>query len=110
MMSPSSTYWIMLALVAAMYVLMCIRVARRMARIGRSGVAWFFISFFLTAIPAAGVLRQHNRQARAPAAGSADHPARRCRHCGAVPGDRVGPDEPAVCPRCGMKLEEETLA
>jgi len=109
MMAQGSTYWIVLALVAAMYVIMCIRVARRMVHIGRSGVAWFFISLFLTSIPAARALRRHYRQAR-----SADRANRRaagrCRHCGAVLGESTTDSEPAVCPQCGMKLTEETLA
>ena len=111
MMFQSSYSWVLFALVGAMYVLMCVRVAGRMARIGRSGAAWFFISFFFTAIPAARVLRRYSRQARAVnAAGTPGRAAGRCRHCGAVLGDRAAPDRPAVCPRCGMKLGQEELA
>jgi len=109
MMALSNFRWALIALVAAMYVVMCVRVAGRMAKIGRSGVAWFFISFFCTAIPAARVLRRHYRHARA-ADQSASRDVRRCEHCGAVLGDDAGPPGQAVCPQCDMKLNEETLA
>jgi len=109
MLAQSSTYWIILALVAAMYAIMCIRVARRMAHIGRSGVAWFFISFFLTSIPAARALRRHARHPRDDAQDD-ERATGRCRHCGAVLGGRVTDSEPAVCPECGMKLSQETVA
>ena len=109
MMSQGSHYWPILALIGAMYVVMCIRVARRMAHIGRSGAAWFFISFFCTALPAAVVLRRHSRRRRAaPPAGNGATP--RCRHCGAVLAGDGRALEPPVCPECGMKLGEETLA
>lgn len=108
-MAQANHYWTILALVAAMYVVMCVRVARRMARIGRSGLAWFFISFFCTAIPAGRVLRRHYRQAKAAGKG-APRAVRRCRHCGAVLGDDAPARGRDVCPQCDMKLNEETLA
>jgi len=108
MTAQTSTYWIALALVAAMYVVMCVRVAMQMARIGRSGVAWFFISFFLTSLPAARALRRHATQARS--AGRDGHRATgRCPHCGAVLGGDTQALDPPVCPSCGMTLSEETL-
>ena len=108
MVAQSGSYWMVLALVAVMYVVMCARVAARMTKIGRSGVKWFLISLFCTAIPAAIVLKRYVREARAAALGD-DRPTGRCRHCGAVLGT-VAPGAPSTCPECGMALNEETLA
>ena len=108
MTAQGGTYWPILALVGAMYVVMCVRVASRMAHIGRNGAAWFFISFFCTALPAAVVLRRHSRQGRTAPRANGGAPAR-CRHCGAVLG-AAEPADPPVCHQCGMKLDEEKLA
>ena len=108
MIAESGSYWAVIALVGAMYVMMCGRVAVRMATIGRSGVKWFFISLLCTAIPAAVVLRRHVREARAGGRGD-DRATGRCRHCGAVLGRAAG-GAPSVCGECGMTLDEETLA
>lgn len=108
MIAESGSYWAVIALVGAMYVMMCGRVAVRMATIGRSGVKWFFISLLCTAIPAAIVLRRHAGKVRA--SGQRDgRPTGRCRHCGAVLG-RAAKGTPGVCGECGMTLDEETLA
>jgi len=106
MIGQAYHYWVMVAVVAAMYVVMCVRVAGRMAAIGRSGVRWFFISFFCTSIPAARELRRHYRQVRSDSE-QASRAVKRCRHCGAVLDKEA---RGAVCPQCDMKLNEETLA
>ena len=109
MIAKGNEYWAVLAVCAVLYAFMCVRVARRMAAIGRSGVAWFFISFFFTAIPAGQVLRRHYSQAPA-ADGRTSRDVRRCEHCGAVLADDAPRGERAVCPQCDMTLNEETLA
>jgi len=109
MIAQGNTQWVVIALVAAMYVVMCVRVARRMAHIGRSGAAWFFISLFCTSIPAAVLLKRHYHRGGADERNSS-RPTRRCRHCGAVLGDEAAPNGRARCPQCDMTLNEETLA
>ena len=109
MTAQSEYHWAIFALVAAMYVVMCLRIARRMARIGRSGVAWFFISFFCTAGPAAIAIRRHCSDAEPPDQDD-DRARGRCVHCGAVLGRTADPAGGDLCPECGMKLDQENLA
>ena len=108
MIAQGGSYWTVIALVGAMYVMMCFRVAARMASIGRSRAKWFLISLLCTAIPAAMVLRRHLREAHTGGRGD-DRPTGRCRHCGAIL-DTIPKGVPTVCGECGMALNEETLA
>ena len=55
-----SRHWPVIALAGAFYILMSVRVARQMGKTGRSTLKWFFITFCLTAIPAAAVLLWDN--------------------------------------------------
>ena len=107
--------WWLVGLIAA-YVLLCVRVALRMKRIGRSPVAWFFITMLLTALPAAIVLlRHHKRQAlqqpaRESRPASLEGPLR-CPHCGRVIVELVeAPGGIATCPQCGLPVERERPA
>ena len=109
-----TTHWVFLGLIAAAYVGMCVRIARRVGRTGRNPVAWFFITLVLTAIPAGVVLLR--RGASQPRPASEREPAeerlRRCPHCGGFldcleSGPGAGP---GICPHCGMKTEKEHLA
>lgn len=115
--------WTLIGALVVLYVITCIRVARHMRRLRRNPVLWFFITFFLTAIPASVVFLWHNfawlRRRDRPA------PPR--------PGGRSDPDDERAtircprchrwislaevdsatgvrtCPRCGSILEEELL-
>lgn len=104
------------------------RMARIARSLGRSPYRWFFISFFLTALPATLVFwRDQMKRMRAseslpgfsrrvqPTRSETDEPEGagdsvvRCRHCGAVlDGGEVF--EAESCPRCGMILEQERYA
>jgi len=116
--------WVFVALAGVLYVVMSVRVALQMRRIGRRPVRWFFITFFFTAIPSAVVLLRHRfawlfRKDSRTARRSGDRPpdvargaGRACPHCGL----RIDLDEPAApsgvrtCPRCRMILDENYLA
>ena len=110
MVSWSDSRWILIGILASLYVVMCARVARRVARTGRSFPAWFFISLVLTAVPAAVVLLRHQFSGKAAARGSPS--LNRCRHCGhLLEGGPSNHEEPVrTCPNCNMRINEETLA
>jgi hypothetical protein len=98
-------HWILLCVLAVMYVLSCARVAMRMQAIGRSGVLWFFITLFLTFLPALIVLR---RRSRAMPTARMFTDARRCPHCSEVlTGEEASGRR---CPRCKMPLGEGDVA
>ncbi|MFP3937222.1 MAG: hypothetical protein ACLFVW_02690 [Phycisphaerae bacterium] len=98
-------HWILLGVLALLYVVSCARVGMRMAAIGRNGVMWFFITMFLTFIPALVILR---RRSKAAASSRMFSDVRRCPHCGEVLtgadayGDR--------CPSCRMRLGNGDVA
>jgi hypothetical protein len=112
--------WAMLAVLAAMYVLSCVRMAVRARNHGRSVAAWFFLTLFFTAIPAAIVFHRDFARGRvAPkdadsASGTSSGPAamRRCPHCG----KRIFASEISVrgpvskCPNCNGPLSEDRFA
>ena len=50
----------MVAVAGVFYVLMSIRVAMQVKKIGHNPVTWFFITLFLTAIPAGFLFLWHN--------------------------------------------------
>ena len=112
MLAMATNQWVLIGVLALLYVVMCVRIARRVGRTGRSAVLWFFTTFALTALPAAIVLMRHQAAqlrktpADAPNAASEDRGAR-CRHCGAVL--TTGPTD-NTCPHCGMILNEDHLA
>jgi DNA-directed RNA polymerase subunit RPC12/RpoP len=102
-----------------LYVIMSVRVARQMRRLGRSPVRWFVITLLFTAIPASFVFLWYNfgwlvRRPEAPPRGEA--PPRegrmvRCPRCAR----RVATAEldttqgATTCPRCGSLFEEGLL-
>jgi len=120
MQSESVVHWAILAVLAAMYVAMCIRIAWRAGRDGHSRILWFLITFFATAIPACILFMRDRAKARAsrgessageiPAAHEPSPPVR-CRHCGRL----VSPVAASgggwkTCPNCGMVVDEGRLA
>ncbi|MGC9454975.1 MAG: hypothetical protein ACP5HU_08920 [Phycisphaerae bacterium] len=98
-------HWILLVLLAFLYVVSCVRVAMRMAAVGRNGVMWFFITMFLTFLPALIILKRRSKAAAAPRMFTE---ARRCPHCGEVlSGADAYSDR---CPRCHMHLGNGDVA
>ena len=125
----TSELWTILALLLAAYSISCLHAARQMKKIGRGGWKWFFISFFLTAVPAAIVLLRHEvskiRQGRAIIPNDSatrsrppsSEPLWRCRHCGYVYDPPAGGGTsseaisgPNTCPRCKLADNREHLA
>ena len=110
MIALADSTWAVIGVAGALYVVMSVRIARNMGRIGYNPIAWFFINVVATAIPAMIVLLHH--RSRQCGLRSSDGPGR-CRHCNALlPAtlDRTEPSGIAECPSCGMKLDEEYLA
>ncbi len=97
--------WLALALLVVLYILSCVRVAARMKRIGRNGAAWFFISFFCTAIPATIVFYREFSKLQATG-------AKRCLHCGQIitPAEFDKSAPVKTCPKCGLDSDEVHLA
>ena len=112
---------VLLVILASLYVATCVRVALRARKSGRNGLKWFFITLFLTAIPAAIVASRdrfrnlraeeqgrfrHSRFAGPPAA--APSPTERCPHCqGIITAAEVRASSPVkTCPHCGLAIEE----
>lgn len=106
---------LLIAALAASLTISAFRMARIAKRLGRSPWAWFFISLFLTALPATVVF--WNDRAKHISAGYArdDKTAippttsgatavGRCPHCGEIldAADR----DCGQCPHCRMKLDE----
>ena len=104
---------------AVLYVVMSVRVARQMRRLGRSPVRWFFITLFFTAIPASFVFLWHNfgwmfrRHADPP--DDEDEPDDgemvRCPRCSrrVATAELDTTEGVTTCPRCGSLFEEELL-
>lgn len=122
MLALAPTQWALVALAVILYVITCVRMARHMKRIGRNAVLWFFLTFFLTAIPGSIVLLHHNfcwlrrrnagagRQVTGPGENDSA-PPRRCRHCGElVDPPAARPGGVSTCPSCGQMLDEANLA
>lgn len=98
--------------IAVLYVITCVRIARRVkSATGRSAAVWFFITLVLTAVPAAIVLLRHYRRMKYPSR-KQDLPPRRCRHCGRVLTEKNLDDviDQQTCPHCGMKIDKDHLA
>lgn len=110
MATMSDSQWLLMAILGVLYVVLCVGVAIRMGKAGRSAVAWFFITVVFTAIPACLlVLRRTARRAR----DEADHirqAPRRCRHCGGLLVEESPQGGGELCQHCGMTLETEHLA
>ena len=107
-----------IGIAAVLYVIMSVRVARQMRRLGRSPVRWFFITLFFTAIPASMVFLWHNfgwmfRRREAPSGGEEEEHGEmvRCPRCfSRVAAAEIAPAEGAeTCPRCGSLMDEELL-
>ena len=118
--------WLLVGLLAALYLMTCFRVAFAMGRIGRSRVKWFFLTLLLTAIPAMIVMWRYRVAAMTPAR-RVDAPrdsaprgrasreaggATTCPHCQEL----IHPEElsssagPCVCPRCRLPVGEDATA
>lgn len=99
-------WWSLLVVAGGLYVMLCVRVARRVGATGRSTAKWFFITFAFTAIPAAVLLMRIARDNKKGK--TARQAPGRCRHCGGL----IVQDESAerLCPNCGMKMDEDNLA
>ncbi len=52
--------WPIVLLVIIFQIFLSVRVSRQMGRAGRSATRWFFITLFLSAIPAGIVMLWHN--------------------------------------------------
>jgi len=111
------TKWAFLTAAAVLYLIMTVRVAGQMARIGRSPVRWFFISLFFTAIPSSIVLLHHrfawltDKDAPPPDVAS-NPPIETCPHCGELvdPDVAPGPSGVKTCPHCRQVVDEAHLA
>ncbi|MCK4601163.1 MAG: hypothetical protein KAU28_01770 [Phycisphaerae bacterium] len=115
---------VLIALLVGMHMVTCVRVAVHARRVGRSPVRWFFITFFLTGIPASIFfaykyfrprLAPQRGQAR-PGGASHEPPSRgrafRCPHCRRLiqPAEVQTRDVITVCPRCHLPIDEVDLA
>ena len=117
MLALNEVQWAMLGILVALYVLSCVRIAVRAARLGKSGVRWFFITFFGPAVPAMirvqryYVEQQQKELADRKAAAAGPLGARRCPHCGGLLdlGDG-GASGVRTCPTCRLPLDETDLA
>ena len=122
MLGFSTIQWMLVAALAVLYLVTCLRVARQMRRIGRSPVRWFFITLLFTAIPASICFLWDNfswlRGGRGRTGGAGPAPAggdqrtircRRCRKPISAAELQTAPP-PKTCPHCGALLDEEFLA
>ena len=117
----SDLHWPLLGLLAGLYLLTCVRVAYQARRIGRSPVAWFFITLFLTAIPATIIFVRDQSAVQGPSragkgrANDASRPQERaivrCPHCQYVIGraERDASAGVTSCPRCELPIDNEEL-
>lgn len=124
MIAMTSTQWLLLAVLVVLYVGTSVRVAMQVRRTGRNALLWFFITLFLTAIPAAVLLLWHNSAWLRRREASKDQPADqeagaagggpmvRCPRCRRLfdASREQGPGPVKTCPRCGLPLDEEGLA
>ena len=117
----SDLHWPLLGLLAGLYLFTCVRVAHQARRIGRNPVAWFFITLFLTAIPATIIFvrDQSSAQRRSgggggcanDASGGQERAISRCPHCQYMisPAERDTSAGVTVCPRCELPIDNEEL-
>jgi hypothetical protein len=118
MIARSAYHWVWVALLIACYLAICARTAFRMAKSGRSFWLWLVLSVFLTSIPGTFILmrdqiRNLPPRRRGPRGGErAEAGQVRCSRCGRLFGpedvDRSG--GAAVCPHCGLPVDETELA
>lgn len=140
-MDNPTLLWV--ALLVALYLYTCWRIATQARARGRSAIPWFFISLFFTSLPAVVMFvrdEMHRRRARSQAAADSGAPDNSaiagdsptdascqagreaapqtdalaatglfsCPHCHALISrldlDRSG--GVAVCPRCGLAIDE----
>ena len=123
MLALAPVQWFLIAALAMLYVITCIRVAVQMRRIGKNPAVWFFVTFFFTAIPASVVFLWRNfvwlRRRQGPADRRLhgeedrddDRATLRCPRCrrriSLVEVQSAGGVK--TCPRCGSLLDEELL-
>lgn len=100
-------------IVAISWLLMAAHTAWSMSRHGRRFWVWFIVSVLFSVVPATVVaFYDYFRSLRRRGNDQSAEPTVRCRHCGAVfPEDQLRrkAGQP-VCPRCGMKIDDEHFA
>lgn len=110
----SGGQWVLIGVMVLFWALVAAHVARQMSKTGRSGVAWFFITFFLTALPAAALSVHHRirwilqKDEPRETARPFSKELVRCPHCGGL----FSPDhdQPVVCPNCRMTIKGTDIA
>ena len=119
MVALTSFHWAMVGLLVACYLVICVRMATRMAHTGRNFWKWLAVTFFFTGIPAVIVLRRHGASLRRSAgpgqAGGAEPlepPLRRCPRCRRFlpPAEMDEADGITKCPHCGLPVEDGDVA
>jgi len=113
MIALTETGWLIVAAMAVLWVISAVRIAVHARRIGRRAALWFCITLLLTAIPALIVFNlEYFRSVRRRGAGPPAAPPRRCPHCRQViaPGSEIDTPAGAVCPRCRLPVDQETIA
>ena len=118
MIARSLHHWAWVALLVACYLAICARTAFRLARTGRNFWLWLVISVFLTSIPGTFVLMRDQvrgapRRRRPRRAGGRPEGGQvRCGRCGKPmrPADVDRSGGVAVCPHCGLPVDETELA
>jgi hypothetical protein len=93
-----------------LYVVSCIRVAASAMRRGRSGAAWFLITFFLTAIPAAIMFHRAARRAQGDEGDTDAAASLPCPFCEElIPRSELRKGLPLRCPHCDALIERTFL-
>lgn len=117
MIALTSHQWLQLALIwLALNLISAFRMILWARRTGRRSVPWFFVTLIFSAIPAAIValcerfgwlFTRDSRPAQPGRYGRA-----RCPHCHGIldPAEPAGGAGPATCRRCGLVIEEDSLA
>ena len=124
--------WLLVSMLAALYVFMTYRLAAWAHRNGHNGIFWFILSLLLTAVPA--LLYFNVLAARAklrfilgrdePDAPPPDHqddqaepdgeeappPHRRCPHCRRLVVSRRDASGLDLCPACGLPMDRGDIA
>ena len=95
---------------AALYVVSCIRVAVSAGRRGRSPAGWFLITFFLTAIPAAIMFHRTARRVQGDEGDTDVDASLPCPFCEElIPRGELRKGLPLRCPHCDALIERTLL-